>query len=83
MKDQFHYVYILVSLVDPERYYTGRTNDLDERLKTHNAGKVSHTSKFMPWRVERAIAFRNEAKAIAFEKYLKSHSGRAFARKRL
>ncbi len=83
MKDQFHYVYILVSLVDPERYYTGRTNDLDERLKTHNAGKVSHTSKFMPWRVETAIAFRNEAKEMAFEMYLKSHSGREFATKRL
>jgi hypothetical protein len=29
------------------------------------------------------VAFSNEAQAIAFEKYLKSPSGRAFAKKRL
>ena len=31
--------------------------------------------------IETAIAFRSKEKASAFEKYLKSHSGRAFAKK--
>ena len=56
--------------------------DLDERLKDHNDGKCHHTSKHRPWKIETAIAFRSKEKAIAFEKYLKSHSGRAFASKR-
>ncbi len=79
--DGFHYVYILVSDVDQQRHYTGFTSNLDERLKAHNAGQVPHTSKFRPWRIETVITFRSREKACAFEKYLKSHSGRAFATK--
>lgn len=79
----FHYVYILTSQSDPTRHYTGLTENLDTRLAAHNSGQVPHTSKYRPWRLETAIAFRSEKKAAAFEKYLKSHSGRAFAAKRL
>lgn len=79
----FHYVYILVSESDPDRHYVGSTSDLNSRLAAHNAGKVSHTSKHKPWRVESAVAFRNKTKAIAFERYLKSGSGREFARRHL
>jgi len=75
----FHYVYILVSDRDPTRHYTGLTDDLDTRLQAHNSGQVPHTSKDRPWRLETTIMFRSRTKAIAFEKYLKSHSGRAFA----
>ncbi len=77
------YVYILHSIADCERHYTGIADDLKARLAKHNAGEVSHTSKFKPWRVNTYIAFSDEARAVAFEKYLKSSSGRAFARKRL
>lgn len=77
----FHYVYILVSEQDPSRHYTGLTDDLEARLKAHNSGHSEHTAKFIPWRIETAIAFRTREKAAAFEKYLKSHSGRAFAAK--
>jgi putative endonuclease len=77
------YVYILQCIDDPERYYTGVTDDLRARLKAHNSGKVPHTSKFKPWRINTYVAFSDPARAFAFEKYLKSHSGRAFAKKRL
>ena len=77
----FHYVYILVSAGDPRRHYTGLTEDLSARLGAHNAGQVPHTSAHPPWRVETAIAFRSRTKALSFERYLKSHSGRAFARR--
>ena len=77
----FHYVYVLVSKDDPTRHYTGLTDDLESRLKAHNWGQVPHTSKYRPWKIETAIAFRFQKKAAAFEKYLKSHSGRAFASK--
>lgn len=77
------YVYILQSIEAPEHHYVGVTDDLRARLQKHNAGDVAHTSKFRPWAVQTYIAFTDEKKALAFEKYLKSGSGRAFARKHL
>jgi predicted GIY-YIG superfamily endonuclease len=77
------YVYILRSLADPERRYVGATGDLRARLQKHNAGEVSHTSKYAPWTIKTYIAFADKTQAFAFEKYLKSPSGRAFAKKRL
>lgn len=77
----FQYVYILVSESDPERHYVGSTANLNARLAAHNTGKVSHTSKHKPWRIEAAVAFSNKRKATAFERYLKSGSGREFARR--
>ncbi|HET7083858.1 MAG TPA: GIY-YIG nuclease family protein [Rhizomicrobium sp.] len=77
------YVYILRSLQHPEHYYVGATNDLRARLKKHNTGGVSHTSKYAPWKIKTYVAFSDEKQAFAFEKYLKSPSGRAFAKKRL
>ena len=81
MGSGFWYVYMLQSVEYPAYYYVGMTEDLPERLKVHNSGKVPHTSKFAPWRIETAIAFRSKDKAVLFERYLKSHSGRAFAKK--
>jgi putative endonuclease len=79
----FSYVYILQSLTDGERFYTGLTDDLQDRLRRHNAGEVAHTAKFRPWRIKTAVAFSDRVRAAAFEQYLKSASGRAFTKKRL
>lgn len=76
------YVYILESL-DSLHFYVGITDDLRARLTKHNAGEVPHTSKYGPWRLKTYIAFSNKKQAVAFEKYLKSASGRALAKKRL
>jgi putative endonuclease len=78
----FYYVYILQSEKEPHRHYTGFTKNLSLRLKSHNSGLCRHTSKFRPWRIKTAIAFSDRRKALEFEKYLKSGSGRAFASKR-
>ncbi len=77
------YVYILQAIEEPEHFYTGLTGDLRSRLVKHNSGQVAHTSKFRPWRIKTYVAFADEGRAVAFEKYLKSPSGRAFAKKRL
>jgi len=74
-----YYVYILTSERNPKQHYTGFTTNLTARLKKHNEGGCPHTAKFRPWRIETAIRFSSEAKARAFEKYLKSGSGRTFA----
>jgi len=52
-------------------------------MKAHNHGYNSHTSKYKPWRLKTAIAFTDCQKALDFEVYLKSPSGRAFTKKRL
>ncbi|MCS5712196.1 GIY-YIG nuclease family protein [Candidatus Berkiella aquae] len=74
------YVYILKSLKIPERYYVGSTHDLKRRLKEHNAGYSHHTNRYKPWRIELYLGFTDERKARKFETYLKSGSGRAFAK---
>src|SRR5262249_33973791 len=73
------YVYILESLSDPGRFYTGVTTDLRARFRKHNSGRVPHTSKHVPWRTKTYVAFSDEAQAYIFEQYLKTASGRAFA----
>ncbi len=76
------YVYFLESIENPKQTYVGLTDDLRGRLKTHNDGGSPHTSKFKPWRLVTYLAFSEPAKAVAFERYMKSASGRAFANKR-
>jgi len=77
------HVYLLESEGSAGQRYVGITSDLRQRLAQHNAGKSPHTSKYLPWRLVTYIAFIDEQKAEAFERYLKSGSGHAFARKRL
>jgi predicted GIY-YIG superfamily endonuclease len=81
--NRMHYVYLLNSERAPAERYVGITSDLKARLAEHNAGKSAHTSKFTPWRLVSYIAFSERRKAEAFEQYLKSGSGHAFANKRL
>ena len=77
------YVYLLESVSNPGQTYAGLTDDLKIRFEVHNSGGSPHTAKYKPWRLVTYLAFADEAKAVAFERYLKSASGRAFANKRL
>ncbi len=83
MKTGFFYVYILTTEKEPNHFYTGFTEDLPARLAHHNSGGDPHTAKYRPWRIKTAIAFTEREQSLAFERYLKSASGRAFAKKRL
>lgn len=77
-----YYVYIIKSH-SFNQTYIGSTNNLVSRLEDHNSGKSKHTSKFKPWYIVSYMAFVNKKKAIEFEMYLKSGSGRAFSKKHL
>jgi predicted GIY-YIG superfamily endonuclease len=78
------YVYILKSKKSKSRVYIGITNNIDRRLKEHSNPKSdSYTRRYAPWTLATYIAFTNVRLAEEFEMYLKSHSGRAFLRKRL
>jgi len=74
-------VYILRSERNFNRYYTGITSDIVRRLQWHNSGQNVSTADDRPWRVSVSFHFTDEAKAQRFEKYLKSGSGREFARR--
>ena len=76
-------VYVLQSVSQPHRYYTGVTSDLALRLAEHNRGNCEATLSARPWQVDVVIRFRDEARALAFERYLKSGSGNAFAKRHL
>ena len=78
-----YYVYILQSKSVPNQRYIGLTRDLKKRLIDHRNGRSPHTAKFAPWLMVAYIAFVAEDTAVAFERYLKSGSGRAFAKRHL
>jgi putative endonuclease len=78
-----YYVYLVESIAAQRKRYVGLTTDLKQRIQEHNAGKSHHTAKLRPWKLITYIALSNQAKAEAFERYLKSGSGHAFAKKRL
>ena len=78
-----HYVYLIRSIEYPGQTYIGLTNNLEARLDKHNSGGSPHTSKYRPWKLITYIAFSDRKQASDFELYLKSGSGRAFAKNRL
>ena len=76
------YVYLIQSELFPNQRYIGFTRDLKKRITTQNAGGSLHTSKHRPWRLVSYHAFADKRRAQEFEFYLKSGSGKAFAKKR-
>ena len=77
------YVYILRSKTHPAQTYIGSTSDLRSRLAQHNSGKSIHTNKFRPWELEAYVALPKKSLADKLEGYLKTGSGRAFAKRHL
>ena len=57
------YVYILES-IDSEQFYVGITADLQRRLATHNAGEVTHTSKYRPWKIRTYVALSRRRQSL-------------------
>ena len=74
-------VYLLRSEADPSKHYVGITNNVGDRLEWHNRGPSGYTVSHRPWSVVVSLAFPDEKQAVRFEKYLKSGSGRAFAKR--
>jgi predicted GIY-YIG superfamily endonuclease len=74
-------VYVLDTVQQPARYYTGVTSDVHARLAAHNSGKCSHAAQAGPWELDVVITFSDERRAMVFERYLKSGSGSAFAKR--
>jgi len=78
-----YYVYIIQSVNYPDKKYVGITQNMQQRLANHNIGTTLHSRKYKPWEFVMCVCFKDKDKAIEFEKYLKTASGKAFAKKRL
>ena len=81
MPDDKRFVYVLKNAGPKLHYYVGRTSDVRSRLADHNAGRCSHTARYRPWQLHVTIKLPDEQRAVNFERYLKSGSGRAFAKR--
>jgi len=79
MLEPRRWVYIIRSVPQPWRYYTGLTSNAEVRLGVHNRGECRHTASGRPWRLVLAAELEDQDKAVKFEAYLKTGSGRAFA----
>jgi len=73
------YVYLLQSISDRAQRYVGSSAEYRKRLAEHNSGSSPHTAKHRPWKAVVVIRFEDDAKAAAFEQYLKCGSGHAFS----
>ena len=81
MSSDKRFVYIIKAEAHSDRYYTGVTSDATSRLRAHNEGWCRHTAPSRPWQIDVVVEFSDERRALAFERYLKSGSGFAFAKR--
>jgi putative endonuclease len=68
-------VYVLRSEKTGRRYI-GSCQDLDARLRQHNAGESKATKHGIPWRLVHREVFSTRAEAVRREIYFKTGHGR-------
>lgn len=71
-----YHVYLLRSRTK-EIFYIGYSNDIEARLKKHNAGLVNYTNKFLPWDLVYYESYLSQEDAKIREKRLK-YFGKAY-----
>jgi putative endonuclease len=69
------YVYVIYSSKF-NKYYTGFTQNIEQRLKEHNRGKTKSTKAFVPWELLFFEPYETRNEARQKEKYYKSGVGR-------
>jgi predicted GIY-YIG superfamily endonuclease len=79
----FYYVYVLQSEKNKDWLYVGYTEDLVERLKSHNEGKNTSTKPHRPFKLIFYEAYFGKKDAKRREGYLKTTKGRTTLRSML
>ncbi|MTI89642.1 MAG: GIY-YIG nuclease family protein [Balneolaceae bacterium] len=59
-------------------YYYGCSEDVEERLKQHNAGRVRYTKGRRPWKLHHVEEFETRSEARKRESFFKSIDGYTF-----
>ena len=67
-------VYILKSQ-KVNRYYTGVTQDINQRLERHNQGRNFSTKPYRPWQMIYTERYSSRSEALKREKQIKSYKG--------
>jgi len=75
------FVYILRRESKPDEPYVGCTSDVPSRLHWRNHGPNGYTTQHRPWRLLAGVECADESTAFRFERYLKTGSVRAFAKR--
>jgi len=70
-----YYVYILLNDAKT-RTYTGVAEDVDRRLKEHNAGRVVSSKPYRPYKIVHSEPYKTLVEARKKEKFYKSTTGR-------
>jgi putative endonuclease len=73
------YVYFLE--LSNKNIYVGFSGKLKQRIQAHNCGQVAATAAALPVKLQSYIAVASKEKALALEKYFKTGSGKAVAKK--
>jgi len=79
---KFYYTYVLQSEIVDKRYI-GLTDNLESRLKSHNAGKVKSTKIYKPWKIIYYEAYLEKRSALRAERFYKTGQGRRQLNKKL
>jgi putative endonuclease len=69
-----YFSYVLISEVTGRRYF-GSCEDLNKRLKEHNAGKVKSSKPYRPYSILYFEIFETRAEARQREMFFKSVEG--------
>jgi len=77
-----YFIYAIMSLKD-HRVYVGYTEDIDRRIKEHNAGYTRSTRGNRPWVLAYIEEVKNLKEALRMEKYYKSGSGKEKLKKKI
>ncbi len=71
------FVYILHSK-SIAKYYTGQTNNLDNRLLEHNTGQSKYTSRGSPWLIVYSQVVNTRSEAVILETKIKKRGAKRF-----
>lgn len=68
-------VYVLYSS-KMDKYYIGSTQNIEDRLKRHNAGRSKYTKPGMPWQLMYTASYPTRSEAYQQERALKALKNR-------
>jgi putative endonuclease len=71
------WVYVLWS-EKIQRYYTGSTQDLENRLSEHNSRETKSIRCGIPWKVVYSEEFKTREEAVKREKQIKSRGAKRY-----
>ena len=70
-------VYILFSKIT-KRYYTGQTQDIDNRISEHNSGETTSIKNGIPWKLVWVMEVGSRSEAVLLESKIKKRGAKRF-----